>query len=715
MTGGTGPTPAQRTIRRIRVLKLAFLVAFALIAARLVKIQVIDAPRYRAIADRQYKVRVDLPAARGTIYDRAGRVLVSSAMSASFAADPHMVGTDAAEVASRFATVFGKPRDHYLAKLRDRERRFVYLERRVPLETARRVSLKGLEGVLQLPESRRIYHYDHVAGQLLGFTDVDNRGLSGVELEFEQQLHGTSGYVILHRDGLGRRVPSVDYPRVDPVEGHHVVLSIDLDLQSIAEEELRKGVERTGSASGLAVMLDPATGEVLAMANYPSMNPNAVPGVDQELLRNRCVTDIVEPGSLFKLVTASAALEHGLVTPQRKYFAENGTYILSVGGGRPQKITDTHPYGTLTFQEAVELSSNIVMAKVSRQIGAERLYTMARNYGFGTPTGVDVPGEARGELKKPTQWSGTTLQSMSYGYEVAVTPLQVAAAYGALANNGVLMRPTVLKQVLDEQHQPLTTTRPEQIRRVVTPQTAQTIIRFMEGVVERGTATSAFRAGLRLAGKTGTARKVVDGKYEGGAYVASFAGIFPADDPKVVCLVMLDRPAGGAYTGGAVSAPIVSAIAAKVTATSPRFLRNAAMVRVGKRRIAVPDVTTLKVGDALAILEEQGFDAVHTGPGDVVLRQSPIAGTTVTEGETVTLGTAPQGNGVPRGYAEVPDLDGLPARRAVNRLSALGLEASVIGSGVVADQSPRPGRQVKAGARVTLRCVPRSLSTVNLY
>jgi cell division protein FtsI (penicillin-binding protein 3) len=462
-------------------------------------------------------------------------------------------------------------------------------------------------------------------------------------------------------------------------------------------------------------MLDPATGEVLAMANHPSMNPNAVPGVDQELLRNRCVTDIVEPGSLFKLVTASAALEHGLVTPERKYFAENGTYILAVGAGRPQKITDTHPYGTLTFQEAVELSSNIVMAKVSRQIGAERLYTMARNYGFGTATGVDVPGEARGELKKPTQWSGTTLQSMSYGYEVAVTPLQVAAAYGALANNGVLMRPTVLKQVLDEQHQPLSTTQQQQVRRVVSPQTAQTIIRFMEGVVERGTAKSAFRAGLRLAGKTGTARKVVDGKYEGGAYVASFAGIFPADDPKVVCLVMLDRPAGGAYTGGAVSAPIVSAIAAKVTATSPRFLRNAATVQVGKRRIAVPDVTTLKVGDALAILEEQGFDAVHTGPGEVVLRQSPIAGTTVTEGETVTLGTAPQGNGVPRGYAEVPNLDGLPARRAVNRLAALGLEAAVIGSGVVADQSPRPGRPVKAGARVTLRCVPRSLSTVNLY
>lgn len=715
MTTTESPGTLRRTLRRIRVLKIALLVGFAVVALRLVKIQVIDAGGYRTIAERQYKVRLDLPAARGNIYDRAGRILVSSAMSVAFAADPHMVGADAAAAAARFAAVFGRPREHYLAKLRDRERRFVYLERHVPLEMARKVSLKGLDGFLQIPETQRIYHYEHVAGQLLGFTDVDNRGLSGVELQFENELRGTNGYVILHRDGRGERMPSVDYPRVEPVNGRNVVLTVDLDLQSIAEEELRKGVERTRSASGLVVMLDPATGEVLAMANYPPLDPNRVSAGDPETMRNRCVTDVFEPGSLFKAVTASAALEFGLVTPERKFSGENGTYFFPVAGGKPQKVTDTHPYGMLTFQEAVEVSSNIVMAKVARMVGAERFYTTARNYGFGTPTGVDLPGETRGELKKPTQWSGTSLQSMAYGYEVGVTPIQVAAAYGALANDGLLLRPYLLKQVLDERHQPVVTTAPEQVRRVVSPQTARTVVRFLEGVVERGTAVAARVPGLRLAGKTGTARKVVDGKYESGAYVASFAGIIPADDPRVVCLVMLDRPAGGVYYGGTASAPIFGAIARKTTATSARFLREPVIAQVGKKRQAVPDVTTLKAEDAEAMLEEQGFDVTRTGSGDVVLRQSPLPGTVIAEGEAVTLTTQEASAALRKGYTVVPRLDGLTARRAVNQLKAIGLDVAVLGSGVVAGQSPNAGQQVKAGTRVTVRCAPRSLASVNLY
>jgi hypothetical protein len=296
-----------------------------------------------------------------------------------------------------------------------------------------------------------------------------------------------------------------------------------------------------------------------------------------------------------------------------------------------------------------------------------------------------------------------------------VTPVQVAAAYGALANDGVLMRPTVLKQVLDAHHQPIVTTAPQQIRRVVSSQTAQTIVRFLEGVVERGTATAARVPGLRLAGKTGTARKVVDGKYEGGAYVASFAGMIPADDPKVVCLVMLDRPAGGIYYGGTASAPIFGAVAAKVAATSARFLREPAVVQVGKKRLAVPDVTTLKADAAQVMLEEQGFDVRRNGSGEVVLRQSPLPGTVMAAGEIVTLGTDGTNGGVPKGYAQVPHLEGFTARRAVNQLTALGLDAAVLGSGVVAGQSPRPGQQVKTGTRVTVRCVPRSLAAVNLY
>ncbi|MEK9138284.1 MAG: penicillin-binding protein 2, partial [Bacteroidota bacterium] len=437
-TGITSPSPGaplnpiRETFSRMLLLKVALLMFFGAVALRLVHIQVIDAGKYREIARRQYESKVVLPAERGNIYDRNGKILASNSVFVSFAADPRIVGGNASDVAERLARVFGERKSAYLAKLTDAKRRFVWLERRVRPDLAKRVKAEDLEGVIQLNEPRRIYHYESVAGQLLGFTDVDNKGLSGVELQLDQQLRGTNGYVIMQRDGLGRRRPSVDYPRVDPANGNNVVLTIDLEYQSIAESELRKGIERNKAESGLVVMLEPGTGAILAMANYPVIDPNNIENVDAALFKNRALTDMFEPGSVFKVVTASAAIEHSLIKLDQKFFAENGTYTIKYSDGEIRKITDTHPYGVLTFQEAVEHSSNIVMAKASNLIGAELLYTTARNFGFGVATGVELPGEVNGELKKPSQWSGATLNSMAIGYEVGATPIQIAAAYAAV-------------------------------------------------------------------------------------------------------------------------------------------------------------------------------------------------------------------------------------------------------------------------------------------
>ena len=693
-------TPSGRG--RTLVLKMGLLAFFAAVVVRLVQIQVLEASRYQEIARRQHQLRVDIPASRGIIYDRSGTIIASNAMFVSFGADPKLLGGRASLVADRFARVFNRPRAWYMAKIGGEESRFVWLERRAAPDVARRINTAGIHGLKEFKEPRRLYHYGSLAAQVIGYTDVDNVGLDGVELLLNEHLQGKSGYTILQRDGRGGANLSVDYPYVAPINGKDVVLTIDVQYQSIAEEELRRGIERTKATSGLVVMLDPATGEVLAVANHPAVDPNHLTAADRPLLKNRAITDMFEPGSVFKVVTASAAIEGRHVGLDERFNAENGTYRVKMGREKPRVIKDTHPYGMVTFRQAVEVSSNIVMAKVSDRIGAEEMYTMARDFGFGTETGVDLPGEISGELKKPTSWSKATLNSLAFGYEVGVTPLQIVAAYGAVANGGVLMKPYIVRAVVDGDGQVVKETPPQKVRRVISQETSRTLTGVLEGVVERGTGTPARVPGVRCAGKTGTSWKYVNGAYDRGSYTASFVGFFPADNPKVVCLVMLDNPRDGGYTGGQVSAPIFRGIAQKVYAMSGRFSPEKQSIA---NAVAVPDVRLLKADHARALLTEKGFTVEVRGQGSVVRSQKPPAGTLLAPGKEVVLATGEAPSRAP--YTEVPDLRGLSIRRAINSLTLQQLEASVAGSGVVVAQTPVPGQQVKVGTRVLLRCEPR--------
>ena len=705
----------RETRARILILKVGLLAFFLIVVLRLVQLQIIDAGKYQEIGRKQYEVKLELPAQRGSIYDRNGRTLVTNSLFISFGADPVIVGDRATEVAERFARVFEKPRAAYLERLNATGKHFVWLERRVRPALANQIGAGDMEGVVEIPEPRRLYHYDHVAGHVLGFTDVDNRGLSGLELELDSLLRGRDGRVIMQRDGLGRRRPSVDYPRTEPTNGNAAFLTIEIESQAIAEEELRKGVERNKAESGLVVMMDPATGEILAMSTYPSLNPAEPSTVSPTVARNKVITDMFEPGSVFKVVTAAAALERNLVRPDQRFDAEQGEYVVRLPNGKVRNtITDTHQHGIISFQEAMEVSSNIVMAKVSDLIGAEAFYTMARNFGFGTESGISLPGEARGELKKPAQWSGTTLNTMAYGYEVGATPLQIIAAYAAVANGGRLMKPFIVKKIVAPDNSVLEETKPEQIRRVVSKQTAETLTRMLCGVVERGTGMTAKVAGISVAGKTGTARKFVDGRYVPGSYIASFIGYFPAEQPAAVCLVMLDNPSDHGYTGALVCAPIFRAIAEKVHAISPQSDKQQTDVIANQAMSSVPDVLTLKIDAAKATLLAGGFDVATRGEGRSVLSQSPEPGSKAARGTTVTLTTAGSVL-LPQGFTLVPDVRGMPIRRAVNRLAMQQLDVAIAGSGTVRAQSPRAGEQVKAGSRVSIRCEPRDLSMVTMY
>lgn len=713
-TGYDAGSRGKGMLRRLFWLKVALLASFAVVALRLLQIQVVEAPRYREEARRQYQSKAPLPAFRGEIYDRKGKVLVSNQMTVSFAADPKKVGANDNLVADRFARAFGKPARAYREKLTDESRRFVYLERRTNPRVARAINALEKDGLIEIKEPQRLYHYERIAGQVIGFTDIDNRGLSGIELTLDRYLSGADGYVVLQRDGRGDKHPAVDYPRVDPVNGFDAALTLDIEYQAIAEEELAQGIEHARAESGLVIIMNPATGEILAMANYPPIDPADIAHTSQETLRNRTITDVFEPGSVFKLVTASAALEKGVVKPEQKFFAEKGLWLAPLANGKPQRITDTHPYGTLTFQEAIENSSNIVFAKVSEKIGAELLYTMARTYGFGVESGVDLPGEVNGWLKKPSDWSGTTLRTMAYGYEVGVTPIQLITAYAAVANNGVLMKPFIVRRVVDAEMENVIDVQPQVVRRVVSPAVAQILTRCFEGVVERGTAKAAKIPGLRVAGKTGTSRKYVDGKYEAGTYTASFVGFFPADAPKVVCLVMIDHPKTGEYTGGQVSAPIFREIAQKVWSISSRFSPANPLPVASAEGLVVPDVVNLAPAVASDMLRARGLKSEIEGSGTVVTLQAPRAGAVVRRGELVKL-AAPDRQVVAPGFALVPDLRGMPLRRAITSLASRQLEIAVSGSGVVVSQSPASGQQVRPGTRVSIRCEPRKgvLLTMN--
>ena len=719
-TGRTAQRPAKDAPssstkegnRRVLAVKATLLLFFVLVALRLVQVQVIDAGTYRERARRQYEKPQEIPAQRGTIFDRSGHPLVTNARFISFGADPAMVGERTDDVAERFAAVFNRPRGFYLEKFSGASRHFVWLERGVNPSTEGRINSAEFPGVVTIPAPMRLYPYGRVAGQLLGFTGVDNGGLSGLELELDSLLRGENGRLILQRDGLNRQRQSVDYPRVDPVDGDVVNLTIDVEYQSIAEEELRKGIERNKAESGLVAMMDPATGEVLAMANYPQMNP-ADPSVSDPLaVRNRVVTDMFEPGSVFKIVTASAALEGKKVDLAQKFNAEQGSYTVRLPNGKKRNtITDTHKHGVISFREAMEVSSNIVMAKVSDIIGADALFTMARAFGFGTGTGIELPGEVRGELKHPTQWSGTTLNSMAYGYEVGVTPLQILCAYAAVANHGILMKPFVVRTIVAPDNTVVAEHRPQPVRRVISRNTAALLTQMFRGVVERGTGLTANLSGVPVAGKTGTAKRVIDGKYSRNDYTASFAGYFPAEDPAVVCLVMIENPRDRGYTGGLAAAPVFKAIAERIYATSGRFRSHQTDVRSDNGLSAVPDVTTLTLEAARSLLLSGGFEPNVRGSGTIVVRQSPLPGIRASRRAAVELtmsGESSHGGGP----VAMPDVRGETIRRALTRLALLRLDVVIQGSGVVVAQDPQPREQVRGGTRVLIRCEPRNLSFI---
>ena len=536
------------TNRRITLLAAAFLVLLAAALARSVWLQVIKGPEYAAMALRQHRETVVVPAARGTIVDRNGEPLALGKVATTIYANPRQVD-EARDVTLAAGKVLGADPAVLYPTLVDRSRGFVYVARKADPRKAEKLETLGYAGLGFYPEELRYYPQGPVAAQILGYAGLDNKGLEGLERSLEGTLAGRPGSQTIVKDPFGRALDVVETRPETP--GKDVRLTIDRQIQANAEEVLQETVRRWGAKSATAVVMDPQTGAVLAMATAPRFNANRFPTTRADRRRNRAVTDTYEPGSTFKLVTVAAALQEGIVNPRTSFRLAPSLEVAD------RVIREAHSRGTqrMSVRQIVEYSSNIGTITIAQRLGEGRLASWINRFGFGETTGIDFPGESAGFALPLDQWSGSTIGTVPIGHGIAVTPVQMARAYSVIANGGRLVRPHLIDRIDGR------SVAARKSRRVVSRAVAGQMLSMLRGVVVEGTGTEAAISGYTVAGKTGTAAKIEpSGRYSTSRYVATFVGLVPASKPRLVVMVMVDEPRGG-YYGGTVAAPAFREIA----------------------------------------------------------------------------------------------------------------------------------------------------------
>ncbi|MEE8289884.1 MAG: penicillin-binding protein 2 [Candidatus Tectomicrobia bacterium] len=528
--------------------------SFLTIVGRLYTVQIAEHTRLRDLASGQYTRSITLRPERGRVLDRRGRVLATSVPVPSVYVIPHEIETlDVAAV--QLARVFEQPVQTMRQRLQSKAS-FVWLARQVAPQTVTRLRALGLKGLHVLTEMHRYYPKRHLAGQVLGFVGVDGQALGGLEYRYDRQLSAKPRRILLQRDAIGRWVRLLTEDTVEQSQGADLYVTLDERLQYMAEKEIEAQVRRVRARSGLVVMMQPHTGDILAMALYPFFNPNAFQDPTQRAWqRNRSVTDSIEPGSTFKIVMAAATLEENTVRPGERFFCENGTVLR----GR-RLLRDHKPHGYLTFAEVFVRSSNIGAVKIGERLSSMQFYQYIRRFGFGEKTLVDLPGEHRGQLRHPRQWSRFSHDSLIIGQEIAVTPLQLVTAFAAVANGGWLMQPRMVKRIVRTDG--VQNFAPQVRRRILSRQTTERLTTIFAAAVAHGTGRPAAVEGYRVAGKTGTAQKAdpAGGGYSANKVLASFVGYAPAEAPQLVILVMVDEPEISRW-GSQAAAPVFRRVA----------------------------------------------------------------------------------------------------------------------------------------------------------
>ncbi|NVJ17147.1 penicillin-binding protein [Myxococcus sp. AM010] len=662
------PEPNAKWLKlRVRLLFGLFLMLLGVAFGRAVQLQVFEQEKLRGMAQDQYVRHIEIPARRGDIFDRRGTPLAQSVEVDSIWVDPSMLPD--VKVASRaLARALKLDPDELGARLA-RARRFAWVKRQAKPAEVAAVKALALPGMGFSKEPKRFYPQRELGAHVVGTVGMDGRGLEGLELAFHDELSGQNSSTSSFRDAKGRKL--LVQGALDPLQrqGAAVTLTLDRHIQYVAEKALSRAVEDAKAVAGMAVVLDPRTGELLAVANHPRFNPNTPESSTRSGMRNRAALDTFEPGSTLKSFVVATALEEKAITADSLFFCENGAWRV----GR-HTINDTHSYGWLGPRGILQVSSNICMAKIAQALGREKFVKGYQAFGFAERTGLSLPGEGRGVLPFPK--AEVSLATQSFGQGMTATAVQIAAAYGALANDGVLMRPYLVSKVVDPDGVVLLENRPTELRRAVSAKVARQVVGMLESVVVKGgTATRAAMEDYRVAGKTGTAQKadpVARGYSD--KRIASFIGVVPAESPRAVILVVVDEPKTDVY-GGTVAAPAFKEIATAAMAH----------LAVPPSRTVAPEVAVAAVSPAPAAAKPgaKASGAARTALADAVT-ETPEPGT-----------------------VRVPDLQGAVGREAVVKLLAAALEPQVLGSGRVVSQTPPAGSLVEKGARVTLELAAR--------
>lgn len=630
-------------------------VAALLIIGRAVQLQALEGDKWSRIAKEQHRARVLLPARRGGIFDRDGVPLALSRETYGIAVAPRELRDPRAAADALVETLEISHTEAQRAT--DRESAWVVLRvRATPEQYSELAGIRGLHFERRL---ERFYPQAGIGRELIGIVSGDGRALGGIEQQFDDVLRGTSGYSVMWRDARGNAQPAISLPVVPPTDGADIYLTIDFTLQEIADGALRDAIRETGAAGGDLLILDPRTGEVLAAVSRRN-------GAARSL---SLITEPYEPGSTLKPFFVAGLLAGGHASLSDSVFAENGAWRDPNG----RTFRDVHPYGWLTVRDALRVSSNISMAKLSSRLDAGEQYRSLRDFGFGTSTGIAFPAESGGRLRPPSDWSALSPGSLAMGYEISVTPLQLILAYGALANGGTLMEPRLLREAQAPNGEMLYRMRPRVVRRVVPAGTAEAITNVLVSVVEDGTATRASLATFAVAGKTGTARRTgAGGSYQAGSYTSTFAGYFPAKDPQIAILVKLDRPQG-AYYGGLTAAPVTrETLQALLAARAPALDRRSLLAGSSSRDRHNRRPATERRGRS------------GTGP------EEPFV--ILLDGDNFDR-SAPD----PTLPVPVPTVGGLPLRDAVRRLHTRGFHVRLRGSGIAERTEPAAGALLPAG------------------
>ncbi|MDD2581178.1 MAG: penicillin-binding protein [Desulfuromonadaceae bacterium] len=642
---------------RIIVIGVVFGLMFLTVVGRAFYLQILQHENLVKKAERQYQHKVDLTPGRGSILDCNGTTLAESIHMDSCYAEPRRI-KDVDGTAGVLAPILNIPK-HELAATLSVNKSFIWIARWLAPEVATRVRNMKLPGIGFAPESKRFYPNMEIAAHVIGFTGRDPNGLEGIELKYDSTILGNTGYIITERDALGRNIDIMDTAIKDSSPGKSVVLTIDKTIQFIVEKELARAVTESRAKGGMAVVMESDTGKVLALANYPTYNPNAYSRYSISQLRDRAVADSFEPGSTFKLFSIAAAVDSGTIKATDAYNCENGTYRIA-----DRTIHDDHPHSRLTVSEIIKYSSNIGAAKIGYKMGEKKLSSYLRNFGFGSRTGIDLPGETPGNLKR--NWYGIDLATISFGQGVSLSAIQLVTALSSIANGGNLMKPYLVEQILDDKGIVVQKFEPQVVRRVISPETARQVTKMMETVTgPGGTGTNAAVDGYRVAGKTGTAQKVdpVTHSYSPSKRIGSFVGFVPAEKPRLTIAVIIDEPQGVKY-GGVVAAPAF-------------------------RLIAQNSLAYLKVQPNVQVFAAVKPDDAKASPAPAVESSSYGA-----------AGDMPAESGV------MPDFNGMSMRRVLQVMEKRGINIRLLGSGRAVEQSPPPGHGIRGAGEVWIKFVP---------